>query len=307
MIELSCAADFIKAFENTYSLKVYKIPLTFFNGREVLLLMCRCPGRWIALPYFSEAYIQTNVDPEEKGHAPFVFVESEDGNIFCTRNIRWEIRDRKVYSHNVYSDKLNFSISLGKTPTITEFGRDIRRKIRKARNNGIVVEMGGKNLLRDFYGVYSKRMYQLGSPAFGRRLLGRRVKYFDEKIFVARCNGKVIGASSLVSRDSGSWENHLFATDVEYNHLYTSYALHYAMIDFVNRQGCGRYYFGRSTRGSGVHNYKRHWKPQEEALFWSYSHSVSNIRRKKWLSRLWSKMPYGLVKIIGPFVSRKIY
>lgn len=95
MIELSCAADFIKAFENTYFLKVYKIPLTFFNGREVLLLMCRCPGRWIALPYFSEAYIQTNVDPDEKGHAPFVFVESEDGNIFCTRNIRWEIRDRK--------------------------------------------------------------------------------------------------------------------------------------------------------------------------------------------------------------------
>ena len=46
---------------------------------------------------------------------------------------------------------------------------------------------------------------------------------------------------------------------------------------------------------------------EEEPLFWSYSHSVSNIRRKKWLSRLWRKMPYGLVKIIGPFISRKIY
>lgn len=306
MIELVCADKFIKEFEKIHKLKVHKIPLNYFDGRSVLLLMCKCGNTWIALPHCSEGYVQIENSPSENPPL-FSFVETQDGNLLCTKNIRWQIRDTRAYSSNVYADKLNFKITLKQDLMNQVFTSNVRRKIRKAHSLGIEVKTTGKKLIDHFYKVYSKRMFELGSPFATRDEIKKGLKLKKLTIFVAYLNNKPIGAATLFKRDETSFENALFATETKYNHCYTTYALHYAMMQYSLQSGAKSYYLGRSTRQSSVHEYKRHFNPEEIALYWSSSHKTKNIRDKKILKKLWRLLPFGVSKLIGGFFYKRIY
>ncbi|MEE1323801.1 MAG: hypothetical protein UHE91_08235, partial [Bacteroidales bacterium] len=151
MIELVCADSFIKTFERLHNLKVHKIPLEYSNGKRVLLLMCKCGRSYIALPHCSEAYVQTDLSSFNQ-QPLFSFVQTSDGNLLCTKDIKWEIRDRVAFSANVYADKLNFKIDL-KEDLMSLFSSNVRRKIRKTKSVGIEIKTTGRHLIRDFYKV----------------------------------------------------------------------------------------------------------------------------------------------------------
>lgn len=306
MIELACADEFIKDFESKYKLKISRIPLNFADGKSVFLLMCRCKRMWIALPYCSECYIETdNKAFCEK--PPFVFVESQDGNLFCTRNVRWQIRDTKAWSSNVYDQKLDFELSFEDSDPIGSLPANVKRKMRRSSSLGVSVKVAGKTLVSDFYKVYSKRMHSLGSPAFGKRFLGRLAAKKDCAVFVAYYEGKPIGGAMLEKRADNSCVNTLFATDTAHNRLYTGYALHREMMLYAKEHGTDRYLLGRSTRHSGVHAFKRHFKPREIPLFWSYSFRHRNIREYTWLSKLWRFIPLHAANVLGSVISRRVY
>ena len=246
MIELVCADSFIKTFEKLHNLKVHKIPLEYSNGRRVVLLMCKCGRKWIALPHCSEAYVQTDLSSFNQ-QPLFSFVQTSDGNLLCTKDIKWEIRDRVAFSSNVYADKLNFKIDL-KEDLMSLFSSNVRRKIRKAKSIGIEIKTTGRHLIRDFYKVYSKRMFELGSPFCSKADVKKILKLKTGKIFVAYLNNQAIGAATLIRRDEKSFENALFATERNFNHFYTSYAVHYEMMKFSLQEKAEIYYLGISTR-----------------------------------------------------------
>lgn len=303
MIELTRCYELIKQFERLHKLKVHKIPLEYFDGRRVLLLMCKCSGVWTDLPFCSEGYVQTC--EEEGAKYPFKFVESQDGNLFCSKNIKWQIRDTRVWSNNVYADKVNFRINIDCDNPITN--PDVRRKIHKAQSLGIEVRQGKEELLKDLYKVYVRRMYELGSPASGKSALLKWVRQPNHTFFVAYHNQKPIGVATLSQRDSQSCENGLFSTDIRYNKLYPSYLLHHSMITYAQNQGMKAYYFGRSTRGSSVYRYKMHYRPTEVQLYWSSSYPAKNIRQNGLAKKLWRLLPFWLAKLIGPIINKYIY
>lgn len=305
MIELVCADSFIKTFERLHNLKVHKIPLEYSNGKRVLLLMCKCGRSYIALPHCSEAYVQTDLSSFNQ-QPLFSFVQTSDGNLLCTKDIKWEIRDRVAFSSNVYADKLNFKIDL-KEDLMSLFSSNVRRKIRKAKSVGIEIKTTGRHLIRDFYKVYSKRMFELGSPFCSKADVKKILKLKTGKIFVAYLNNQAIGAATLIRRDEKSFENALFATERNFNHFYTSYALHYEMMKFSLQEKAESYYLGRSTRSSSVHDFKRHFSPTEIPLYWSYSHPKKNIRDNKLLKKLWRLLPFRASKFIGKFFYKRIY
>ncbi len=234
-----------------------------------------------------------------------MFVESQDGNLFCTKKIRWQIRDTRAYSNHIYADKLNFRINLKAEQPIGN--SNTRRKINKAKSAGLYVKSGGAELLKDFYKVYSKRMYELGTLACGKKLIKQSLKQNDCKLFVAYINKKPIGAASLQIQPDQSCENDLFATDMQYKHLYTSYLLHDAMISYSQKLGLESYWLGRSTRGSSVHLYKKHFHPEEVNLYWSNSHPTKNIRDNKLLKKIWRLLPFPIANLLGPFANRFVY
>ncbi|MDR1725810.1 MAG: aminoacyltransferase [Bacteroidales bacterium] len=305
MIELQNADEFIRKFER-YGKKIHRIPLTFYNGRKVNLLMSKCGFRWLSLPYMSEGVLET--DGIEIPNPFFSMYETEDGNICTTRNVRWEIRDRRAFSNFLYKDKINFCFNLkDANRTIFDFyPSNIRRKVRKALNNELVLKSGGRQYIKHFYKVYSRRMYEIGVCPAGRKYIRKRLACGDYTLFVVYYKNKPVGAASLMQNAPNIMENEFFATDSKFNNLYTSYLLHFGMMTCAKDANCD-YLLGRSTYESSVYNYKLHFKAQQYQLFWSYSYRIKNIRDNRFFYRLWKILPYRVMLRIAPYVHRLIY
>ncbi|MBR1769014.1 MAG: GNAT family N-acetyltransferase [Bacteroidales bacterium] len=271
MIELQNADNFIKNFETIYRKRIVRIPYTTKEGLRKTLLMCKCGKRWLALPYLSVAILENKIT--DRKTAPFKLFESEDGNIISTSKEEWEIRDTTGHSQYIYSDKILPTLNLDFKENIWDlFPSDVKRKIRKAIKNGVEVEYGNsKKFLNAFYRAYTLRMKEIGIMPYGKNILFRKMKTGKYFVFIARKDKKVIGGGTLNLLSEDIFTNEFFSTLSEFNNLYTSYALHYAMICFAKEKGAKTYSFGRSTRNTSVHAYKKHWKAEEHNLYWSYS------------------------------------
>ena len=305
MIELGNADVFISNFER-YGRKIQRIPLTYFDGRKVNLLMSKCGRRWICLPYLSEGVVETqNVEVE---NPPFALFESEDGNLCSTNNSRWEIRDRRAYSNHLYNAKVNFHFSIRDldTPLLDVYPSNVKRKVKKAISNGLELKSGGRQYLNHFYKIYSRRMHTIGVCPCGKRYIKQRLKGDDYWLFVVYHGNKPVGVASLMKNSPLYMENEFFATDSDFNHLYTSYMLHYGMMSFAKEHQAD-YSLGRSTFDSSVYQYKQHFKAEQHQLFWSHSHRTTNIRNRKFLYTLWRLLPYRIMLLIAPFVYRRVF
>lgn len=289
MIEIEDASSLIEQFEKIYKRKVYRFPFTFIDKKGFALLMVKCENTYISLPYLSQGIIETN--------PPKFDFQSLSNN--------WQIRDTIAHSDFIYSDKVNFEIDLQQGYFYTS---DIRRKIRKAKLNGVIIKQGvDKNLINDFYKVYTKRMHQKGVPTIYKRQIIRKIKLNSTILFVAYKDKKPIGSGSLDKITDSYFENNLFATLSSENKNYTSYLLHYSMINFSKEKNAKTYSFGRCTKDSSVYNFKKHFKAKEIPLYWSSSHKTTSIRNNKWFFSLWKCLPYRLTILLGGLIHERIY
>jgi hypothetical protein len=68
------------------------------------------------------------------------------------------------------------------------------------------------------------------------------------------------------------------------------------------------YCLGRSTRGSGVHQYKQQWPVEEQDLYFSVINEGGfSIRKLGWLSTVWKRIPAFVADGAGPFFARRMY
>lgn len=195
---------------------------------------------------------------------------------------------------------------------------NVRRKINKAGKNGIVIKDGGLELLDDFYSVYRKTIHRHGSFGLPKVLFRNMLTHSETtagpaaRIFVAY-NQSVIGSALLLTQNNFS-ENNAFATLPEYNHLYTAYALHMAMMDYAIKCGSRAYSPGRSTPGSGVHKFKKQFGGKEYPLFYcSNSNPAKSFipfkfpLKRRLIQQFIRLLPQSLVEIFDAFVSGKIF
>ncbi|MPL79804.1 hypothetical protein SDC9_25690 [bioreactor metagenome] len=289
MIEIENASSLIEQFEKIYKRKVYRFPFNFIGKKEFALLMVKCNNTYISLPYLSQGIVETNPPKFD----------------FQTLSNNWQIRDTIAHSDFIYSDKVNFEIDLQQGYFYTS---DIRRKIRKAQLNGVIIKQGvDKNLINDFYKVYTKRMHQKGVPAIYKRQIIRKINSNSTILFVAYKDNKPIGSASIDKITDFYFENNIFATLSSENKNYTSYLLHYSMINYCKENNAKTYSFGRCTKDSSVYNFKKHFKAKEIPLYWSSSHKTTSIRNNKWFFSLWKCLPYRLTILLGGLIHERIY
>jgi len=289
MIEVENASSLIEQFEKIYKRKVYRFPFNFIGKKEFALLMVKCNNTYISLPYLSQGIVETNPPKFD----------------FQTLSNNWQIRDTIAHSDFIYSDKVNFEINLKQEYNYTS---DIRRKIRKAQLNGVIIKQGvDKNLINDFYKVYTKRMHQKGVPTLYKRHLIRKINSNSTILFVAYKDNKPIGSASIDKITDSYFENNLFATLSSENKNYTSYLLHYSMINYCKENNAKTYSFGRCTKDSSVYYFKKHFKAKEIPLYWSSSHKITSVRNHKWLFSFWKHMPYKISILLGGLIHERIY
>jgi lipid II:glycine glycyltransferase (peptidoglycan interpeptide bridge formation enzyme) len=270
------------------------------NGKPFWIPACKKKKRIVMTPHFSY------------GPAIDVQVASEIMQALSIEGYACEWRHFEKITDYTFSEKITtcLKVSEGDEAVFQSFSSNLRRKIRKSQRNQIEVRAGGTELLSDFYLVYSKNMHRLGSPAMPLKwfkILTEQCDKGHKPVWCCYLEGKVIGAAFLVSY-KGFAEACWVSTLNEYNHLYTSYSLYWAMIQYACSKQSDVFSFGRSSFGSGVHIFKRQWGGYDLPLVWNYNKPQrASLKSFHFLPAIWKRIPYPLTKIIGPIISPFLY
>jgi hypothetical protein len=283
------AQEFIKNFEAAHKVKILRVPFSLSVSQTVALLMCKMGQWYVSMPYISQGVLELNPKRFDLPELPKY----------------WEIRDTRQRSKNVYSSKVNIELDLRDEYNYTT---NIRRKIHKAQANDIIVRNGAdEKIINDFYTAYSVRMHEIGVPPQSKQSIKKGVLLSKAEVFVAYIGSEPIGGATLCRITNDYYDNALFATIEKYQHLYPSYLLHSAMIDYSRQSKAATYSFGRSTLGSSVHEFKSHFHCKEIPLYWSYSHHKRQARNNKWFFSIYRLLPYRLSILFGGIIQRKVY
>lgn len=195
-------------------------------------------------------------------------------------------------------------------PIQDTFSSPLRRKIRSAERKGITVKTGRHDLLPEFMALYQANNHQLGSPALGIKFFSTLLSVCTHQqatITIAYHQHKPIGAGFWLSY-AGFCENTHFATLRQHNHLYTTYALHWTMIQHAQNNGNHTYSFGRSTPHSTVEKYKLQWPVTTHPLYYHTTHPThTTLTTHTWLTKLWKHLPTTLVNTLSPPIAKRIY
>ncbi len=295
-----------------------------------LLPLYKIGKKLVSVPHFSYGGIWGDIDGDL-----FRRIINQIQNLFVTRNqdfpesgyykldieelrqypdldLKIEIREQKTILPYTTKTKVVNYLQLSNNPEVVwkQLDANIRRKVTKAENNGIAIKKGKEELINDFFFVFSKNTLRLGSPILPIKFFRNIIKNYDygqAEIFVAYFNNKPIGASFNTSYFN-HYENNWFATLIKYNHLYTSYALHWEAIKDAIADNNQIYSFGRSTINSGTHQYKQQWTKKEQELVWNFTHKPFSVSRFPSFGRkIWRLLPRKLAIEISKPVMRWIY
>lgn len=218
------------------------------------------------------------------------------------------------YDLHQRTDKVTMCLPLTSDPTELwkRLRPQIRNRIRKAEKGGLMVVIGGSEMLADFYRIWTRRMHQLGTPCYPRKLFSAVLKTFpeDSRIFLVHLNQTPVGGL-LVYNFKGLAQSRWGAVLTEYNDISPNYLLNWAAMRYFAASGAQWFDFGRSTVNSGQHVFKKRWGAKQIPLAYQYwtrpGHDLSIAKpdNPKYAARVetWKKMPLWFTRLAGPYIS----
>ncbi len=194
----------------------------------------------------------------------------------------------------------------------------LRSQVKKPLRDGLSAKLGGKELIDDFYPIFSENMRDLGSPVHSRCWIEAIVEFFAEKCRLAVIytpEGEAAAAGIVLLQPetvSIPWASALR----NYNRLNPNMLLYWTFLSFAADKGYARFDFGRSTQGEGTYRFKEQWGAKSSPLFWyelpqqaesSPPQNSSGVSVKRELAtKLWQKLPLSVANILGPQMRRYI-
>ena len=283
------------------------------------LLVIRKPslvrGRhWVAMPYFDAA------PPvgEEDCAVPLIEhaagLAREDGARFL------EVRStgERDWGGTLDKRKSHVLLDLPDRPdaVLPALPKKVRSQVRRGLREEFAIRIGGSELVDGFYGVYSEKMRELGSPAHGAKLFRAILEAFpdDARIVVLEKDGAT-GSAAFLLRDGTTVAIPWAATRSEWNRLSANMVLYHACLEEAVRWGGRRFDFGRGDAGSSHLKFKLQWGGVEERLHW-YRFPRSDDepgaeadegggRALRLVSSVWRKLPLGVTRRLGPLLVRQ--
>lgn len=191
----------------------------------------------------------------------------------------------------------------------------VRNQVRKAQQAGLVAASGGAELIEDFHAVYCRTMRDLGSPPHAKRFFRLIAEAFGAavRLYVVRLGGRPVAASFTLRNASIAcvpWAG----SDWRVADRCGNMLLYWTMLEDACRHGAACFDFGRSTRDSGTHKFKRQWGAEEVQLHWQYllapGESVPDLTQEstkyRMAVRCWKRLPLLLATRIGPSIIRSL-
>jgi serine/alanine adding enzyme len=180
----------------------------------------------------------------------------------------------------------------------------VRNQVRKAERSGLSVEFAGAEALDEFHAILSARLHELASPVHAPAFYAEVLAAFGgaARIAVVRKGSMAVGSLlALGFKDTlvVPWASCLRSHAA----LCPNMLLYWETIRRACALGFRRFDFGRSTRDSGTHRFKRQWGAVDEPLYWygapASAHGASSV-----FTRAWRRLPLRVTRRLGPHVRR---
>ncbi len=233
-----------------------------------------------------------------------------------------ELRDD--ISHENYSKplpvqthKVNMILSLPDTKQALweTFSAKLRSQIRRAQRETTQVLIGRKELLDEFYRVYSHNMRDLGSPVQGKPFIANILSTFPENswLVIIRYQQRPVAAAFLLG-SGDTLEIPLASTLRSVNPLSINMLLYREVLNFAISKKFKQFDFGRSSKNGGTYRFKQQWGAQPKQLYWHYYLGKSNkppslnTANPKYalLINIWKHLPLTLSNWLGPIIVKNI-
>jgi FemAB-related protein (PEP-CTERM system-associated) len=215
------------------------------------------------------------------------------------------------------SHKVRMLLDLPATPEdmMQLFKSKLRSQIRKPQKEGLTVEIGGVDLLDEFYNVFTVNMRDLGSPVHSKKLMHQVLTSFGEtaRIVLCRKDAVPVGCSLIVSFGDtlyNPWASSLR----EYSMFSPNMLLYWSMLEYAIGKKLSRFDFGRSTPGEGTYRFKEQWGSVPQPLNWQFvlrgaqgkTPGTSESPFMKRAIRCWQKLPVPVTRVVGPVIRKQI-
>lgn len=184
--------------------------------------------------------------------------------------------------------------------------RSVRKNIRRSRQSGVAIdELTEEADLGDVFALYLKTMAQNHAAAkYPAARFNSIFKHFvnarNGAILVARHEGRIIGANTLVCSDDTVHDIQL-SHDADYQHLRVADALVLASFEWTMRRRLAFFDFMGSPPGDeALERYKTKWLAARRATY-TYTRTLSPLR-----SLLWTAAQAFVSHPVGAWVARRI-
>lgn len=191
--------------------------------------------------------------------------------------------------------------------------RKQRAVVRKGQAAGLVARPDPDEAL--FYGLFAAAMHQLGTPVYARRLFAAVRKHLGERVhtLVVRDGDRAI-AAVMSFRYRGCELPYWAGAVPDARRVHAHDFMYWELMRRAVEDGCTRFDFGRSPRGSGAWSFKRHWGFEPRPLVYRYYARGASppvldpeSRFNRAARAAWKRLPLALANLLGPWISRRLY
>lgn len=215
-------------------------------------------------------------------------------------------------------DYFTFVFPLERNSLDEAWGKDLpykkRRRVRKAKENGVEIRMGQK-YLKDFFEVFYRKWREFGTPSYGFDFFENIRNEFEDDfdIIVAEKKGKIIGAHFLVFFKE-TIEVPWGGSPSECFNLRLNESLYWGIITHGYERGFSSVDYGRSAKNSGIYLFKEEWGASPKPLYYQYYLNKrkgaprihpTNPKYRLYIN-IWKKLPIWLTRRLGPKIIRYI-
>lgn len=190
------------------------------------------------------------------------------------------------------------------------FDAKFRNKVKRPQRDGMLTTFGVGHL-DAFYEVFATNMRDLGTPVLPRRFFERVVAAFPEMVLlgVTQWNNRPVAAGfGFLWR--GEFEMTWSASLRELRASKPNMLLYWDYMRELIGRGVKVFNFGRSTPGTGPHEFKRSWGGVDEALSWIQwpqpRAEGGDHRMATAASAMWRYLPLRVANAVGPAVARQL-
>ncbi|QEM68785.1 GNAT family N-acetyltransferase [Geobacter sp. FeAm09] len=175
------------------------------------------------------------------------------------------------WHHMAHAFKTGLSRTLPVSPEALwlDLRPKVRNQVRKAMREGCRAEIGGRELLPDFFAVFSENMRDLGSPVHDPAIFRHLAGHFPESMHVVVVFRADLPVAAAILLRHGATLFNPWASSLRRERPFCpNMLLYFTMLDFAVQTQCERFDFGRSSPHAPTCRFKLQWGAVMQPLVW---------------------------------------